>query len=70
MKKTIELSQDFIDEIVVKELQEWRSLLNNQLEEYYALPEREPFQERDIADTLRSIAAIDVVLNDYSPKIL
>jgi hypothetical protein len=65
MKKTIQLDQDFIDKIVLDELKQYRQILHDNLDEYYVTKDREPYMREDINDHIRTIAALDVVINSY-----
>lgn len=66
MKKTIELDQDFIDKIVVQELKAYRDVLHKNLLDFYATAEKEPFMWEDINHQIRSIAALDVIIDEYT----
>ena len=64
--KTIQLNQEFIDKIVLDELKDYREILRKNLQDYYAEAHNEPFMWEDINHQIRSIAALDVVIDEYT----
>ena len=64
--KNIQLTQEFIDKIVLDELNDYRETLRKNLQDYYAEAHKEPFMWEDINHQIRSIAALDVIIDEYT----
>ena len=62
--KTIQLNQEFIDKIVLDELKEYRKIMLGNMVDYYE-PD-EPHVREDLNRHIMVIAAIDIVIDEYT----
>ena len=64
--KTIQLDQEFIDKIVLDELKDYREIMKESIQDYYAQRNPQPFVTEDFNHNVRALAALDIVIDEYT----
>ena len=67
--KTIQLDQEFLDKIVLDELKDYREVMVKNLQEDFAsekYTELEAFRQEDFNRHVFVIAALDIIIDEYT----